>query len=122
MSDKCAICESTLRFKWSDTHGVAVCTTCGLPYRLYHYENDERVDKPPSIAVTDEWMPIGRKYWQETRRRTFPAAYDFMNGRRGRTYSGASDDEIDKWNSWCDAHKAELPNFEDTSETKDEVV
>lgn len=33
---KCAVCENALECRWSDTHGVAVCLRCGLPYRLLH--------------------------------------------------------------------------------------
>jgi hypothetical protein len=74
--------------------GVAACGSCGLPYRLYHYEGEgddqKRVEKPPSIAVKESWLPLARRYWIETHQRTFPAAFDFMSGRGGRTYSGAS--------------------------------
>lgn len=111
MSDKprCEICESELAVRWSDTHGIGACITCGLPYQIYHYDGSTRVQKPPSIAVKEDWIPIGRKYWNETHRRTFPAAFDFVGTRGGRTYSGASEDEIAEWDAWMDAHQDELP-------------
>jgi hypothetical protein len=118
----CAICEKPLSCVWSDTHGVGACFTCGLPYRLYHYENDTRVEKPPSVAVPDEWVVIGRKYWNETHRRTFPAAFDFVGGRNGRTYSGATQDEINEWETWLDAHKDELPKPETADESQTEQI
>lgn len=34
--NECALCNSRLSFRWTDTHGVGVCTKCGL-YRIYHY-------------------------------------------------------------------------------------
>lgn len=109
MSTNCAICEKPLAFRWSDTHGIGACTTCGLPYRIYHYENDQRVEKPPSIAIDEAWLPLGRKYWAETHRRTFPAAFDFMRGRGGRSYSGASEDECEEFHAWMEARRDEWP-------------
>lgn len=112
-AESCAICGNELRVRWSDTHGVGACITCGLPYLIYHYEGDTRVERPPAIAVKEEWVPIGLKYWQETHRRTFPAAFDVMVGRGGRSYSGASADEIEEFQSWLDAHRDELPPSSD---------
>jgi hypothetical protein len=118
----CAICEKPLSCVWSDTHGIGACFTCGLPYRLYHYEGNKRVEKPPSVAIKEEWVPIGRKYWNETHRRTFPAAFDFMGGRGGCTYSGATGDEIDEWHAWLDARKDEWPNDEFVDESQTEPI
>ena len=106
---RCAICETKLGIRWSDTHGVGVCLTCGLPYRIYHYDGDTRVEKPPEVAIKPEWIDIGRRYWQETKGWTFPAAYDFLRGRGGLSYSGASDEDIEMFNEWLDMHKNELP-------------
>ncbi len=106
----CAICEQPFSFRWSDTHGVAACRTCGLPYRLYHYgENNERLDKPPEIAIRAEWVAVGRQYWQETQQRTFPAAFDFLRDRGGRSFSGATEEECELFNAWLDAHPDLIP-------------
>lgn len=101
---KCAICGTDLRVSWTDTHGVAACLECGLPYRLYHYENDARVEKPPTVAIKDEWVVVGRQYWQETHRRTFPAAYDMGILRGERSYSGATREDCELFDAWLDAH------------------
>lgn len=117
---KCDCCESELRVAWCDTHGVGACTTCGLPYTIYHYEEvgGERksVDKPPSVAVKTEWLPLARQYWNETKRRVFPATFDMgiLRGRE-RSYSGATEDDIEKFNSWLEQHKTEWPKQEEAA-------
>lgn len=107
----CAVCGEPFHFRWTDTHGVAVCGNCGLPYRLYHYKNDVRVDKPPTIAVKEEWLPLARQYWQERRRRVFPMAYDvgIFRGRGGRSYSGATEDDCEAFEQWLAGRKTEWP-------------
>jgi hypothetical protein len=107
----CAVCGTPLAARWTDTHGVGACCTCGLPYRLYHYENNERVEKPPSVAVKDEWLPLAREYWTETKRRVFPGQFDMgvFRSRGGRTYSGATEDEMRDFDGWMDTHKDHWP-------------
>jgi hypothetical protein len=112
MSDRptCAVCESMLSVTWTDTHGVGACIVCALPYRIYHYDGDQRVDKAPSLAVDDKWLPLAREYWTENRRRVFPACYDMgFLGSRGRTYSGASEEDILLFNEWMNARKGRWP-------------
>ena len=115
---QCAVCEGELSVRWTDTHGVAACGRCGLPYRLYHYENDVRVDKPPSIAVKESWLPLAREYWQETRQRVFPGAFDMgvFRSRGGRTYSGASEDEMTAFDEWINARRDRWPVEPDAAE------
>lgn len=112
---KCVICDTEKTgFQWSDTHGVGVCYQCGMPYTLYHYEGEgddsKRVDKEPTPAIREDWIPVGRRYWEETHRRVFPASYDmgFLSGR-DRSYSGATQDDCRSFNEWLDAHQSELP-------------
>lgn len=111
---KCKICESELRFQWCDTHGVGVCISCGLPYRIYHYEGErgkeERVDKPPETTVKPEWIEIAKKYYNETAGMVFPGDFDmgFLGGRSA-TYSGATQNDIDTWYSWLEKHESGLP-------------
>lgn len=100
----CTICESRLAVQWSDTHGVGVCMHCGMPYRIIHYEGDERVEKPPEPALNDEGVMLARRYWSEKRGRVFPACYDMgFSGRRGTSYSGASPKECDEFGEWYGA-------------------
>lgn len=96
----CACCGNRLAVQWSDTHGVGVCTSCGLPYRLYHYENDKRVEKPAEPCLTARGVEIAKEYWTETHRRVFPACYDMGIGRDGRSYSGATSGDCDAFNTW----------------------
>jgi hypothetical protein len=102
---KCDCCESALFFQWCDTHGIGVCTTCGLPYTIYHYEGEgearTRVDKAPEMALTVEGLAIAKRYWTERKRRVFPAAYDMgILSRRDRSYSGATHDDIREFEDW----------------------
>lgn len=113
---KCELCNEDFTFQWSDTHGVGVCVTCGLPYRIYHYEGDgsdsKRVDKPPEVAIRDEAMPLARAYWAEKRRRVFPACYDMLGPSPrsgGRTYSGATADDVREFDGFVEAHPELAP-------------
>jgi hypothetical protein len=104
----CTVCTDALRFQWTDTHGVGVCISCGTPYTIYHYENDQRVDQDPEIALSDYGVEIAKKYWADKQRRVFPGSYDMgffgRAGRNGRTYSGATVDDVDEFNEWYEAH------------------
>lgn len=107
MGDKrplCEICEAWLGFQWSDSHGVGVCIRCGLPYRIIHYdENNQRVENGPEVAIKSVWLPVAKRYWNETKGRTFPGSFD-MGISRGRraSYSGATQDDINNWMDWID--------------------
>jgi len=115
MSDevKCECCGERLVFQWSDTHGVGVCTRCGLPYTIYHYEGEgadsRRVDKPPSPALTAEGITVAKRYWTEKQRRVYPACYDMGLGRNGYSYSGASAEDCNLFNTW---YRTEYPPAE----------
>lgn len=99
-NQRCDCCGDALRLQWTDTHGVAVCIACGLPYRVYHYENDKRIDKAPEMCLTPEGLGIARRYWAERNRRVYPACFD-MGILRGRaSYSGATRDDCEEFNSW----------------------
>lgn len=106
MSDrqKCDCCESVLSFQWSDTHGVGVCITCGLPYTVLHYEDNKRVEKPPEMSLTSEGLQIAKRYWGEKQRRVFPAYFDMGIGRNGRSYSGASESDCRAFSDWYQEH------------------
>ncbi len=103
----CDVCFEEAHFRWTDTHGVAVCGICGTPYRLYHYnEQNEREEKPPSLQLNDEGLAIARQYWSEKRRRVFPGSFDMgtFRSRGCRTYSGATEDDIESFGTWYEAH------------------
>jgi transcription initiation factor TFIIIB Brf1 subunit/transcription initiation factor TFIIB len=66
--DNCKICKNELRGSWSDLHGEIVCLTCGAPYQILHYDdNNKRIEKPASINIKDYYVPFLRQYWQETK-------------------------------------------------------
>lgn len=107
----CSVCDSELRFRWTDTHGVAVCIMCGAPYRILHYgEDNKRVEKPPECQLLPEWVAIARRYYAETKRMVDPGGFDIgLLGGRTATYSGATQEDARAWNSWLEEHEAELP-------------
>lgn len=80
----CLVCDRDFAFAWTDTHGVGQCTTCGAPYRIYHYENDKRVEKPPLFVLADAMIAALRKFHADTRARlsaqsmglSFPGGFD----------------------------------------------
>jgi hypothetical protein len=87
----CNICDSELRYAWTDHHGIAQCVKCGAPYRLLHYEGEgdqkRRVEKPPEPLLTEDAEPA-RRCWEETRAKlsavgmgfSFPGGYDVATG------------------------------------------
>jgi hypothetical protein len=106
----CDLCGESLRCTWTDTHGVAVCTTCNLPYRLLHYEGDgpdrRRVDKPPELAIHHLYLPLLRLYWSERHKRVLPGLYDLTPGRGSQDLCSRAD--YRDWAEWERAHEAEI--------------
>lgn len=107
---KCDICKTEpISFRWTDTHGFGACIRCGCPYKLYHYEGPEgqqhRVEKSPELLLLPEWVPITRRYWEETHRNCDPGAYNFP----GSSYEVASREDFESYGSWMQVHKNELP-------------
>jgi hypothetical protein len=100
---KCDVCNSGLVFRWTDTHGVGVCCTCGAPYTIYHYdpETKERLEKPPELALNATGKALAERYWLECKAMVFPASFDmgFIGGRE-RSYSGASQADERAFYEW----------------------
>lgn len=100
---ECRICDTEkMGFAWTDTHGVAQCTTCGSPYRIYHYENEKRVEKPPECLVSAEYVDRLREYWV-THKRYIPGQASFPGG-----YELASEDDQRTFYAWLKEHPVEL--------------
>lgn len=99
---KCVVCETTLSFRWTDTHGVGVCGNCGCPYTILHYdENKQRVDKAPECALSEPGVATAKRYWGEKHRMVFPGVYDMgILPGRGTTYSGASMQDVNEFDEW----------------------
>lgn len=96
----CQICNQPFSFCWTDAHGVAQCRSCGVPYRIYHYEDNKRVEKPPKICVVDAWLPVVQAYWNE-KKRILPSGCSFP----GSDQELATQDDMKAWDKWCDANK-----------------
>jgi hypothetical protein len=103
---ECIICKEELSFRWTDTHGIGACLRCGMPYRIYHYdENKERIERPPEPTVRQEWIPHLRRYWDENQRNCYPGAHNFP----GSSFEVASAKDFEVFNNWIEAHLEELP-------------
>lgn len=107
---KCECCENDLSVRWTDTHGVGACSSCGLPYTILHYEGEgssrQRVEKAPEAALHPDGVAIAKEYWSEKKMRVFPGVYDMGMDRSGRTYSGATRDEISTFDKWYAARES----------------
>jgi hypothetical protein len=110
----CVVCDAEFHFRWTDTHGVAVCAACGTPYRTLHYDGYKRVEKPPECLLLPEWIPVARRYHAETCGMVAPGGFDMgLLGDRNATYSGATRADADKWNAWLEEHAEDLPKPND---------
>jgi hypothetical protein len=90
---------------WTDTHGVAQCSECGAPYRVFHYEGDERkrVEKAPECLIRDEDLATDRRCYTESGARL--SAVGFGLSFRGG-YEVATREDTDKLIAWHKAEKA----------------
>lgn len=94
----CEICENEVSYRWTDSHGIAACIYCGAPYKLYHYENDKRIEKPPELLLLDP--APHRQYWNEQRRNVAPGAFNFP----GSSYEVADREDFEIFNDWWEAN------------------
>ena len=101
----CVVCDEPLLYRWTDTHGIGACCRCGAPYRLYHYEDNRRVEKPPELLLKQAWVPLTRCYWQEAQRNVSPGFGNFP----GSSYEVATRADVDSVNAWLEAHKEQWP-------------
>lgn len=79
----CLICDTHQPlFVWTDTHGVAQCSTCGTPYRILHYHPDTKLPlgQPPELLVKEPLVPYFREYWKE-QRLVMPGGCSFPGGQ-----------------------------------------
>lgn len=94
----CAICDGRRFLHWTDTHGVASCSRYGVPYQVYHYEDNKRVEKPIELCVREEWVPLLRRYWSETQS-PIPSGYS-MPGSHAQGYEVASPSQAQRFADW----------------------
>lgn len=66
----CAVCDTpNTEFQWSDYHGEGMCRTCGCAYQLRGgTEEMKQEDKYPYLNLRDEFVPLAREFWKETKR------------------------------------------------------
>ena len=104
--DNCIVCDQKPAWAWTDTHGIAQCIHCGTPYRIFHYEgegeNSKRVDKAPACVVLPAWVPLLRRYREETKH-MIPGGHSFSPD-----YEVAKPDDFEAFNSWCNRNRAEI--------------
>lgn len=105
---KCLVCDTEQPgFAWTDRHGIAQCSKCGAPYRLFHYEGEgdarKRVEKPPSCLADDVDVATMRLCWAETRARFSAVGFglSFSHG----SYDVATESEYEQVAKWYEAHK-----------------
>jgi hypothetical protein len=100
---QCAVCDAGPRWRWTDTHGVAQCASCGTPYRIYHYDGDKRVDRPPEIRLKPEFVPMCREYWTSNKR-VMPGGHSMGFGHG---YEMATIEDAEAFSAWIDQRRRE---------------
>jgi hypothetical protein len=93
-----------MRFSWTDTHGIGQCLQCGVPYRLYHYDgNNKSINKPPACLVKEAWIPICQRFWNESQS-CMPSGKSFPGGQELATA-----EDIQRWKDWLEKNKEIIP-------------
>ena len=65
--ERCVVCDQPLRCRWTDYSGEGVCLNCGMSYQLkWGSEKQESEGNYPYCNISDKWILIHRKYWDET--------------------------------------------------------
>lgn len=95
----CDICGTSFWFMWTDTHGIGQCSTCGAPYTIYHYEDNQRTDKPPALIINEFFIEPCREYWQK-HHKPMPSGCSFP----GSSQELASAIEAREWHEYMEAN------------------
>jgi len=66
---KCEVCDNEFVGTWTDFYGEQTCLTCGAPYQLLEPSGAKPGLTYPCCCLKDEFIPILREYYQETKRR-----------------------------------------------------
>ena len=69
MSDleNCIICGTKFQWEWTDFHGIAKCTTCGMIYDMKGFNGV----KETVCSVKEGAMPTIKEYWEVTKEKMF---------------------------------------------------
>jgi hypothetical protein len=100
----CAVCGGERLFQWCDYHGVAQHSPCGAPYRLYHYENEKRISKPPELLIKAEFVGRVQRYWNETRR-VMPGGHSFGHHGENGAQEMATSEDAEAFYAWLEAEE-----------------
>lgn len=68
---KCVVCDAEpLRFRWTDYAGEGECVECGCPYQIkWGSEEETKEGAYPYCNLKEDFIPIAREHWEETKRR-----------------------------------------------------
>lgn len=94
----CVVCgTSPMTFQWSDFSGEGMCTQCGCAYQLkWGSDKQKQVGNYPYCNIKDEWIPILKEYWNETKK--FVTHGRMMGGAQG----------VDEFYNWVKIKHPEL--------------
>lgn len=69
-SQSCVVCEKPLALQWTDFHGVGMCQTCHVLYKVYHYNDKEnphkRTSSTPTPSIEENDIPMLKEIWKVT--------------------------------------------------------
>jgi hypothetical protein len=105
----CPVCQK--RFvagHWTDTYGVCVCSSCGVPWRILPGATDtpnHSVGEWPVCLVKQEWINPLRLYLKENPGRLIPSGYNFT----GSSFEMCSSEDFEAYNKYFDEHQELVP-------------
>ena len=78
-STACDVCgDEKPTYSWSDFYGEGLCCQCGAPFQLKAPSGDNPDQEYPYCKIDDKWLPVFRRYWQETQRYNGSAGMFFV--------------------------------------------
>lgn len=93
---ECVTCGARpVMYQWSDYSGEGMCSQCGTPYQLkWGSKEQEAEGKYPYLNLKPSWVPVVRRYFQETGRFTYLG-------------TGFNRPGLREFGEWVDANNAE---------------
>lgn len=105
----CDVCGDPLVCSWTDYHGEAECCTCGTPYMVIRYdENNKRIEGPAQCALSELGLKEVKDYWGDTRCKVPGGTFI------GRYQGVATQSDIEAWTKWKSARIVEVTPIEST--------
>ena len=84
---KCLICakQNTKVVYESTNAGEAYCSQCGCPYQMTGGSREQRAEgRHPYCNLRNDFIPIARQFWRETRQFVLYAAASEFQKKEGR--------------------------------------